>query len=295
MKGYNGKILRVDLTGGSTIVESPPEDFYKRYLGGRGFIILTLLREVPKGVDPLGPLNKLVFALGPITGHLIPGSGRNSIGSKSPLTGGFGEAEAGGFWGAELKRAGLDAIIVEGVSPKPVYVWIENGVAEIRDAGRIWGMEIPDTQEAIREELGDRKIRTAIIGPSGEKLVRYACIMNDVSHAAGRTGLGAVMGSKGLKAVAVRGNNRPPEVADREKLVELSRWMGKHFKEIAPWWRYGTGGGMAHFEATGVLSVRNFTRSSFPGVGRSQHRRCLRKATWTEWRAVFHALCDARK
>ncbi|MCK5554309.1 MAG: hypothetical protein KAJ09_14255 [Deltaproteobacteria bacterium] len=125
MKGYNGKILRVDLTAGRFSVEEPSEDYYKHYLGGRGFIIHTLLREVPGGIDPLGLENKLIFALGPITGHPLVGSGRNSIGAKSPLTGAFGEAEVGGFWGAELKRSGYDAIIVEGASTRPVYLWID--------------------------------------------------------------------------------------------------------------------------------------------------------------------------
>ena len=139
MKGYNGKILRVNLTTGQLSVDEPETDYYRRYLGGRGFIVEKLLTELPAGVDPLGPENKLIFALGPFTGHPIPGSGRNSVGAKSPLTGAFGEAEVGGFWGAELKRAGYDAVIVEGAAAEPVYLKIENGVAEIRDAGKIRG------------------------------------------------------------------------------------------------------------------------------------------------------------
>lgn len=165
MKGYNGKILRVDLTTGTSSVVEPPEDYYKHYLGGRGFIIHTLLTEVPKGADPLGPDNRLIFALGPITGHPLPGSGRNSIGAKSPLTGGFGECEVGGYWGAALKRAGYDAIIFEGTSPQPVYLWINDGHVEIRDATRLWGMEIADTEKALKEELNEKGVRTAIIGP----------------------------------------------------------------------------------------------------------------------------------
>ena len=163
MKGYNGKFLRVNLTNGQISVEEPPEAYYRRYLGGRGFIVEKLLTEVPAKADPLGPENKLIFALGPMTGHPIPGSGRNSIGAKSPLTGAFGEAEAGGYWGAELRRAGFDAIIVEGISPKPVYLKIENGQAEIRDAGKIWGLEIAEADKAVREELGGRNFRTAAI------------------------------------------------------------------------------------------------------------------------------------
>ena len=119
MKGYNGKILRVNLSTCQVATENPPEEYYKTYLGGRGFIVHTLLKEVPRGADPLGPENKLVFSLGPITGHPFPGSGRNSVGAKSPLSGGYGESEAGGFWGAELKRSGYDAIIVEGMADEP--------------------------------------------------------------------------------------------------------------------------------------------------------------------------------
>lgn len=265
MKGYNGRILRIDLTAGKVSTEKPPEDYYKLYLGGRGFIIHTLLTELPKGIDPLGPDNKLIFALGLITGHPLLGSGRNSVGSKSPLTGAFGESEVGGFWGAELRRSGYDAIIVEGVSAKPVYLWINDCDVEICDAGKLWGLEVADTEKTIRDELGSQKVRTAVIGPAGENLVRYACIINDVSHVAGRTGMGAVMGSKNLKAIAVLGK-RLPESADREKLVELSRWMGKNFKEKTGMWRYGTGAQIVHYEKTGNMPVKNFRGGNFPGA-----------------------------
>ena len=189
-----------------------------------------LLTEVPAGADPLGPENKLIFALGPMTGLPIPGSGRNSIGAKSPLTGVFGEAEGGGFWGAELKRAGFDAIIIEGVSSKPVYLKIENGQAEIRDADKLWGLEIAEADKAVREELGGKNFRTAAISPGGENLVRFACIINDVSHAAARTGLGAVMGSKKLKLIAVKGD-QTPEMADREKILTMATDLNKKLKE----------------------------------------------------------------
>jgi len=265
MKGVNGRILRVDLTSGQLSIEKPPEDDYKLYLGGRGFIVKTLLEEVPKGADPLGPENKLIFALGPITGHPIVGSARNSIGAKSPLTGRYGESEAGGYWGAELKRAGFDAIIIEGVSSKPVYLWINNGTAEIRDAGNIWGLEVADTRDAIHRELSDKRIRTAIMGPAGEKLVSYACIFNDINHAAGRTGMGAVMGSKKLKAVAVRGK-KPPEMADKEKIKELNQWMAQNFKKLTGTWKYGTGNAIEKYENIGNLPIRNFQGGRFPGV-----------------------------
>lgn len=265
MKGFNGKILRVDLTSGQLSIEEPPEDYYQLYIGGRGFIVKTLLEEVPKGADPLGPENKLIFALGPITGHPVIGSARNSIGAKSPLTGRYGESEAGGYCGAELKRAGFDAIIIEGISPKPVYLWINNGTAEIRDASNMWGLEVADTRDAIHRELGDRRIRTAIMGPAGEKLVSFACIFNDINHAAGRTGMGAVMGSKKLKAIAVRGK-RPPEMADKEKIKEINQWMAQNFKKLTGTWKYGTGNAIENYEKMGNLPIRNFQGGRFPGV-----------------------------
>jgi aldehyde:ferredoxin oxidoreductase len=265
MKGVNSNILRVDLTTGKLTVEAVSDDDYRCYLGGRGFIAPTLLKEVPGGADPFGPENRLVFALGTLTGHTFVGSGRNSVGCKSPLSGGYGESEAGGFWGVELKRAGFEALIIEGNSPGPVYLWIKDGKAELRDAGRLWGMETAETQRALQEELGDRRIRTTVIGPAGEKRVRFACISNDITHVAGRTGMGAVMGAKRLKAIAVRGGSLP-EPADREKLQALNRWMMENYKEKSKHWRYGTGADMASYEASGNLPVRNFQGGRFPGV-----------------------------
>jgi aldehyde:ferredoxin oxidoreductase len=266
MKGYAGKILHVNLTEGEISVERPPEEFYKRYLGGRGFIIRILLSRLKKGIDPLGPENILVFALGPVTGNPLTGSGRNSIGAKSPMSGGFGESEAGGYWGAKLKLAGFDAIIVMGRSKRPVYLFIDNGDARILEAGHLWGLEVAEAQNAIRKQLGDKQICTSAIGRGGENLVRYACIVNDLKHLAGRTGLGAVMGSKNLKAIAVRGN-RQPELAHREEILEMSRWMNQN-RDKAHVCEYGTGSAMLQYEATGNMPVRNFNGGRFPGVER---------------------------
>ncbi len=265
MKGYNGKILRVNLGDRQIKVEEPAEEFYKLYLGGRGFIIFTLLQEVPARIDPLGPENKLVFALGPLTGHPFPGSGRHSVGAKSPLTGAFGESEAGGYWGAELRRAGYDAIILEGRAADPVYLWVKDGKAEIRSARSLWGLEVAETSKALLSELGDDHVRVAAIGPAGERMVRYAAIAHDITHVAGRTGMGAVMGSKNLKAIAVRGT-AAPEIADRDKLRELARWMGQNFKARTNFWQYGTGALMDYYEASGNLPVRNFRDGKFPQV-----------------------------
>ncbi len=266
--GYNGRILRVNLSDTSTSVETIDELFCRKYLGGAGFVSYFLLKELKGGIDPLGPDNKLVFALGPVTGTQLPGSGRHCIGAKSPLTGGLAKSEVGEFWGAELKRAGYDAIIIEGRAEKPVYLWVHDGQASIRDASRLWGMNTKETQEAIRAELGDRLVRVAGIGPAAENLVRYACIMNGLFDAGGRGGLGAVMGSKNLKAVVVRGRKAPP-IFEPERLKELRKWLLDNM-ELIPMVRgfheFGTGGGMEGFEAAGNLPVRNFRDGLFPGV-----------------------------
>ena len=265
MEGFNGKIARIDLTSKEITVEQPSPDFYRQFLGGRGFIVNYLLKELSQGIDPLGPDNKLIFALGPMTGHPFIGSGRNSIGSKSPLTGGYGETEAGGYWGAELKKAGYDAVIVQGVSEKPVYLWIHDGTIEIRDAANIWGLEVADCRDNIQESLGLKKVRTAIIGPAGENMVRFACVLNDVSHAAGRTGMGAVMGSKKLKAIAVKGSQSPP-LARRDDLLAINREMAKNYRELTMHWKYGTGRTMVEYGQNGNLPMRNFTGGQFPGT-----------------------------
>jgi aldehyde:ferredoxin oxidoreductase len=265
MKGINSNILRIDLTAKRITVQTVSEAWYRLHLGGRGLIAHMLLTEMPPGADPFGPENRLIFALGTLTGHPFVGSGRNSVGCKSPMTGGYGESEAGGFWGAELKRAGFEAVVIEGISPEPVYLRIKDGEAEIRDAGRLWGLETAVTDRAIREELGDNRIRTAVIGPAGERQVRFACIANNITHMAGRTGMGAVMGSKRLKAIAVRGS-RLPEAADPERLRALNRWMFENYKEKNRQWRYGTGSDMRSYEENGNLPVRNFQGGRFPGV-----------------------------
>jgi len=262
--GYNGNILRVNLSKDKVSTESPDEVFYRRYVGGEGFVAYYLLKELETGIDPLGPENKLIFAAGPVTGAPIPGSGRNSIGAKSPLTGGFGESEVGGHWGAELKHAGFDAVIIEGKSDSPVYLWIHDGEAEIRDASHIWGKETGDAQRIIRKELNDRLVRVALIGPGGERLVRYACVIVDLKDAAGRTGMGAVMGSKNLKAVAVRGHGRT-EVSDGKALTELSRWLSQRLEGF---WahEYGTGSNLDAGVASGNLPIRNFRDGDFPNA-----------------------------
>jgi len=262
--GYNGRILKVDLSNNKIWVEQPEDIFYRRYIGGEGFVAYYLLKELEPRVDPLSPKNKLIFAAGPVTGVPIPGNGRNSVGAKSPLTGGFGESEVGGFWGAELKHAGFDAIIFDGKSKDPVYLWVHNGEAELRGAEHLWGKETGETESLIRNELGDRLIRVASIGPAGEYLIRYACVMNDLRDAAGRTGMGAVMGSKNLKAIAVRGKKKLLDIYDPQKLRDLTNWLNTNLNDVVGWaHNYGTGAGMDSSAAFGNLPTRNFRDGDF--------------------------------
>src|SRR5512136_517794 len=264
--GYNGKILRVDLNRASIHVEEPHENLYCRYLGGGTLALHYLLNELKPKTDPLGPENILVFAGSVISGTPATGLSRFSVAAKSPLTEGFGEAEAGGWWIPELKFAGYDAIVIKGKVQRPVYLWIHEGVAEIRDAGHLWGMFTKETQEEIRKELGDERIRIASIGPAGERRVKCSCILNDLKHANGRTGLGAVMGSKNLKAIAVRGKKKM-EVADEESVKRLTKWLKDTYEE--PHFSLGNLGtarltGM--LSEQGILPTFNFREGSFEGA-----------------------------
>jgi aldehyde:ferredoxin oxidoreductase len=264
--GFTGRILRINLRNEKTSFETIDETFYRRYFGGRGLISYTLLNELEPKIDPLGPQNKLIFACGPITGAPISGSGRNSVGAKSPLTGAYGEAEAGGYWGAELKRTGGDAIIVEGKASSPVYLWIQDQKVELRDAASLWGLEIKKAQETIRKDLGDKTVKVALIGPGGEGLVRYASVINDLNHVAGRCGMGAVMGSKNLKAVAVKGRSNVP-VGKPKKLKKLANWMAQNVHNVARVLHtYGTGAEMDVGLEVGNLPIRNFRDGDFPDV-----------------------------
>jgi aldehyde:ferredoxin oxidoreductase len=261
--GYNGKVLRVNLNSNIISVEELDPLFCRRYLGGAGFIAYYLWKELEPGVDALGPDNKLIFALGPVSGLQLPGAARHCIGAKSPLTGGIIKAETGGYWAAEFKRSGFDVLIVEGKADKPVYLFIQDGKVMIKDAGHLWGKETKYTQETIRTELGDNRIATCSIGIGGENMVPYSCIMSGLNDAAGRGGAGAVMGSKNLKAVAVRGHHLP-KIADNERLKEIRKQM---LTRKAPMSEFGTGGremiGMAE---SGNLPVRNFRDGQFPEV-----------------------------
>ncbi|HJN87654.1 MAG TPA: aldehyde ferredoxin oxidoreductase family protein [Dehalococcoidia bacterium] len=269
VQGITGKILRVNLTDRKVSIEEPDELFYRRYLGGAGFVGYYLLKEMKPGTDPLSPDNLLIFALGPVTGAAVPGGARNCIGAKSPLTGGMAKSEVGGFFGYELKRAGYDSLIVEGRAESPVYLWLNNGEVEIRDASSLWGMTVLETQDAIEAELGERMVRTATIGPAGENMAAISCIMTDLRNAAGRGGLGAVMGSKNLKCVAVKGR-KGPQAADAVKLREMAQWMNKNYMNVGAASHHslgtGTAASMVGGNSIGNLPVRNWGDGLFEEV-----------------------------
>jgi len=267
---YHNRIARVNLTTHEITVEQPGAVYFRRAMGGWNIVAEVLIREVPPGTDPLAPENKLIFAPGVLTGFPISGASRHAVGAKSPLTGGFGATEAGGNWGAQLKRAGFDALIIEGAASHPVYLWITDGTIEIRDATHVWGMPTKETAEALRSEVGDHRAELAMIGPGGEHQVRFACLMHGTKDAAGRTGMGAVMGSKRLKAIVVLGKQRL-EPADPERFGALARMMAQAVnsgERASSLHNYGTGVGMDGGLASGNLPIRNFRDGEFEGVER---------------------------
>jgi aldehyde:ferredoxin oxidoreductase len=261
--GNWGRILRINLSTQEISVDAHDDKFYRTYLGGKGIVSHYLLKEIPPGCDPLGPDNVLVFAASVLTGTAIPGSARNSAGAKSPLTGGYGEGEGGGHWGVRLRWAGYDGVVVSGQSEKPVYLWINNDTAELRDASKLWGLEAYETQEAIRNEVGDEKATAAMIGPGGERLIRYACIALGLHDFIGRSGLGAVMGAKKLKAIAVNGNTRP-EVAHKDGIAEIARWLRDNYEaSLGTMTEMGTARAVPLFNSAGAFPTRNFREGSF--------------------------------
>ncbi|GAG35922.1 unnamed protein product, partial [marine sediment metagenome] len=228
--GYIGKILKVDLNKLDYEVIEKDDYFYRTFMGGSAMASYFLLTEIEPGIDALGPDNVLVVTTSILTGTPLAGANRYTVAAKSPLNDGFGESESGGFFSVELKRAGFDAIIIKGKAKKPVYLWITDGKVEIKDASHLWGNDTGFTQEKIREENGDNKIQMVSIGQGGENLVRYACLLQDLRHANGRSGMGAVFGSKNLKAIAARGKMKL-EFHDMDKLRELSSFFIKNMKE----------------------------------------------------------------
>ncbi len=263
-KGYNGRILHVDLTNGKLEVEQPDETFYRQYIGGSAMGLYYLLKHTPAHADPLGAENTLCLMVGVPTGAQVPGQSRVAATAKSPQSGLVGDSQAGGFWPARLKAAGFDGIVIHGRADKPVYLWIHDGEAEIRDAAHLWGRFTADVEDAIREELGERRIQVLQCGPAAEKGVRFSALINGANRANGRTGMGLVMASKNLKAVAVWGQDRPP-VADPEGVRRLARWGADNLESsnVAGLGKYGTASVLMPQNMGGGLPTRNWTSGYF--------------------------------
>jgi aldehyde:ferredoxin oxidoreductase len=220
--GYNGKILHVDLTKGELTVEEPEEAFYRKYLGGSAMGMYYILRDMPKGADPVGPENVLTLMTGVTTGAAISGQSRINANAKSPISGGIGDSQGGGFFPAELKFAGFDGLVIKGKSEKPVYLWIKDGEFELRDASHLMGKKTGEVDEILKEELGDKKIEILQHGPAAEKGVIFSSLVSMANRNNGRTGMGLVMASKNLKAVVVRGRKKPA-IANPAALAALNK------------------------------------------------------------------------
>jgi aldehyde:ferredoxin oxidoreductase len=262
--GYAGKILRIDLETRKIRKTSVSKSMIKKYIGGSGFCAVTLYQELKPGTDPLGKENKLFFATGPFTGTLWPQSSRYTVAAKSPLTDGWGESHSGGFWGPELKFAGYDGIIIEGISDNPVYMIIEDNSVSIHDADDLWGLNTHETEDRLQKEFG-RDIKVVSIGPAGEKNVLISCIINDKHRAAARSGLGAVMGSKKLKAIAVQGT-QGIKIPHTKEYVQVMNEMHEKirnnpFTETKR--KYGTTYLVEYMNEIGRLPSYNFQTSVF--------------------------------
>ncbi len=270
MYGYMGKILRVDLTNGELNEEFPDDKVLKDFLGGAGLATWYLINETEKGIDPLGPDNKLIFMTGPLTGTSSPSTGRYSVVAKSPLTGFWGQANSAGFWGKDFKRSGFDGIIFEGVSPKPVYLLTDNGKAELLDASDVWGKDTSDATKILKEKHGD-KFNVALIGTAGENLVKYAAVLNDCDlpyygRAAGRCGMGAVMGAKKVKAIVSYGKEKiqvaKPEdykAGAKQRFDWVNQSLLKMTLEV-----YGTATMVDLVNVKGGLPTNNWQTGIFP-------------------------------
>ncbi|WP_043703046.1 aldehyde ferredoxin oxidoreductase family protein [Tepidimonas taiwanensis] len=267
---WAGKILRVNLTAGTCTPEPLNMTWARQYLGSRGLGSKYLVEEVDPKVDPLSPDNKIIWATGPLTGTMASTGGRYTVITKGPLTGAIACSNSGGYWGAELKMAGWDMIIFEGRSPKPVYLYIHDDEVELRDASHLWGKSVWDTEEILKTSLQDPLLRISSIGRAGENQVLFACVVNDLHRAAGRSGVGAVAGSKNLKAIAVRGTKGVGNVRDPKAFMQVTKEKKKILADNAvtgqglP--KYGTQVLMNVINEIGALPTRNHRDVQFEGA-----------------------------
>jgi aldehyde:ferredoxin oxidoreductase len=267
---WAGKILRVNLTAGTVKSEPLKMDWARAYLGSRGLATKYIVDEVDPKVDPLSPANKLIWATGPLTGTMASTGGRYTVVTKGPLTGAIACSNSGGYWGAELKMAGWDMVIFEGKSAKPVYLFIEDDHAELRDAAHLWGQTVWHTEETIKKQHQDPLIRVSSIGKAGENQVLFASVVNDLHRAAGRSGVGAVMGSKNLKAIAVRGTKGVGNLADPKEFMRVTFEKKKILTDNPVTGQglptYGTQVLMNVINEVGALPTRNHKDSQFEGA-----------------------------
>lgn len=266
MNGYGGSVLRVDLSNGKIEKNPLDESLARNYIGGRGFAAYTLFTEIEKGIDPLGEKNKLLMISGPLSGMFAPGGGKCTFSAKSPLTGGYADSNIGGYLSAEMKYAGIDMIVLEGKANKPSYLFIDDDLIEIRDAAKYWGKGAIATEKEMKKDLGD-DFQIAVIGPGGENQVRIACINHDWGREAGRTGIGAVMGSKNIKAIAIRGTNSV-EVADYKAYRSAAHKMFTFIKNapnLKNWQTYGTTIVVRWCNEVGAFPTRNFSTGTLEG------------------------------
>jgi len=273
MAGYCGKILRVNLTDGQIKQEPLDISLAKKFVGGRGLATYFITQEVPADTDALGSDNKLIFSAGPLTGSKVPTGGRYMVVTKSPLSGTIASSNSGGFFGAELKHAGYDMIIFEGKSEKPCYLYINDDVVELKCAGKVWGKMVSETTDALIAEVGEDKARVAAIGPAGEKLSLIASVMNEKYRAAGRSGVGAVMGSKNLKAVVVRGTGKLA-AADEEKAKEVIKGVMEKIRQCDV-----TAKGLPAYGTAVLVNVEAYTEHADMASGETLAEKYLVKNT----------------
>ncbi|MGC4397500.1 aldehyde ferredoxin oxidoreductase family protein [Hydrogenophaga sp. T2] len=267
---WAGKILRVNLSAGTVTSEPLNMQWARAYIGSRGLGSKYLTSEVDPKVDPLSPDNKIIWATGPLTGTMASTGGRYTVITKGPLTGAIACSNSGGYWGAELKMAGWDMVIFEGKSPKPVFLYINDDVAELRDASHLWGQTVWKTEEMVKTQLQDPLVRVSCIGQAGENQVLYAAVVNDLHRAAGRSGVGAVMGSKNLKAIAVRGTKGVGNIRDPKAFMQVTKEKKKILAENAVTGQglptYGTQVLMNVINEVGALPTRNHRDVQFEGA-----------------------------
>jgi aldehyde:ferredoxin oxidoreductase len=295
LNGYGGTIVRVDLTTGKISKELTPASLARDFVGGRGFGAYFLFKEVPQHADPLGPENKLIISSGPLSGLMIPGAGKCDWTTKSPLTGGYASASLGGLFTAEMKYAGIDSIILEGISPKPVYLFIDDNKIELRDASALWGKGTIDLEVEFKQKFGE-EFQIAVIGPGGENGVSFASINHDFGRQAGRGGVGTVMGVKKVKAIVVHGTKSIP-VADLDAYRKAGMALYKaciDSEGVKEWTTYGTTIVTSWCDEVGALPTRNFSAGSFEG-GKTLYGPHMRKEIVITDKACFGCPCPCGK